>query len=185
MKRKLLIIVTISISIAVVGYGLALIDSTRRARDGIPRISDPRNATYTIDGVAYTLVSGLATKEVAPGSASVSRVSLFGEPIMGDLNGDGVEDAVVMLVYDGGGSGTFFYAALALNDQGNFRGTNALFLGDRIAPQTIEIHDGRAVVNIVERSPGESFAVEPSVTRSVRIVLDERLGVITEDPSRQ
>jgi hypothetical protein len=65
--------------------------------------------------------------------------------VFGDLNEDGNEDAALFLVHQPGGSGTFYYIAAALNANGGFRGTNAVLLGDRIAPQTIEIRDG--VVN--------------------------------------
>jgi hypothetical protein len=49
-----------------------------------------------------------------------------------------------------------------------------MFLGDRIAPQNINIIDGRAVANFVEHHPGESFATPPSVGKSVWIHLDTK-----------
>ena len=134
--------------------------------------SSPLEATYTIKGVDYALKDGKIEKEIVPGSASKEVVRIFGEPVYGDLDADGDADAVMYIQQDMGGSGTFYYAAVAVNDDGNYKGTNAMFLGDRIAPQTVEIHDGRAVVNFAERAAGENFAVAPRMGKSVWIHLD-------------
>lgn len=134
--------------------------------------SDYKNVTYVIGGRPVTLVNGRAESESAPGSASKTITQYFGNEAMGDLNGDGMPDVVFILTQTGGGSGTFFYAVIALKTPDGYRGTNAMFLGDRIAPQTTEIHDGRAVVNFADRAVGESFAVAPHVGKSVWIHLD-------------
>lgn len=134
--------------------------------------NDPLNATYNIQGVDYTLINGKAEREIAPGSASKEIISVFGEPVYGDLNGDGVSDAVMYLTQETGGSGTFFYVVEAINDDGFYRGTNAMYIGDRIAPQNINIEDGRAVVNFADRNPGESFSVKPSLGKSIWVHLD-------------
>ena len=54
---------------------------------------------------------------------------------------------------------------------GGFRGTNAVLLGDRIAPQTIEIRDGVVIANYTDRRPEESMAVPPSVGMSKYLVV--------------
>ena len=60
---------------------------------------------------------------------------------------------------------------MALNANGGFRGTNAVLLGDRIAPQTIEIRDGVVIANYADRRPEESMAVLPSVGMSKYLVV--------------
>jgi hypothetical protein len=60
--------------------------------------SDVKNMNYVIDGQIFSLTNGTVSKEVAPGSASKQTVSIFGEPVYGDLNADGISDAAVMLV---------------------------------------------------------------------------------------
>jgi len=134
--------------------------------------NNPLNTSYTIAGQIYTLVNGQVEKEITPGSASKEVVKVFGEPVYADLNNDGVNDAVMFLTQDSGGSGTFYYAVEAINIDGAYKGTNALFLGDRIAPQNINIDNGRAVVNFAVRKEGDSFATPPSIGKSVWIQLD-------------
>jgi len=142
--------------------------------------SSPLNTTYDIGGEVFTLVNGKAEKDYAPGSATKNKLSVFGEPVYGDLNNDGQIDAAVLLQNDPGGSGTFYYAVLAINNNGVYKSTNALLLGDRISPQTVEIHDGRAVYNYAERKIGEDFSVPPSIGKSLWINLDYKTLEIGE-----
>lgn len=65
-----------------------------------------------------------------------------------------------------GGSGTFYYVTSSAKD------SKPYFLGDRIAPQTIEQDGDMYVVNYADRAPGESFAVQPSVGKTVRLKFD-------------
>ncbi len=144
-------------------------------------VLDVRNMTYTINGETFTLVNSKAEKTYAPGSATKNRFSLFGNPVYGDLDGDGDTDAAVMLVNAPGGSGTFYYAMLVVNNgTSGYKATNAILLGDRIAPQTIEIHDGRALYNFAERRPNEPMTTQPSIGRSVWIHYDSQTGQISE-----
>ncbi len=137
---------------------------------------DARNATYEVAGRPVTLVNGLSEVEAAPGSASKVTTRYFGNEASGDLNGDGVADVGLVLTQSTGGSGTFYYAAAVLTTPGGQFGTNAVLLGDRIAPQTTEVRDGTLIVNYAERRPGEPMTARPSVgvSKSLRI-LDGRL----------
>lgn len=140
----------------------------------------PKNIIYTIDGQQYTLTNGKVEIPSAPGSASMTTVSVFGEPVYGDLDADGDEDAAVLLTMSGGGSGTFYYAVLAQKTDTTYISTNALLLGDRIAPQTVEIHDGRAVYNYAERRADEPMTTVPSIGKSLWVQFDRTTGEIGE-----
>ena len=142
--------------------------------------NNPLNIAFTISGQNYTLANGKVEKEITPGSASKEVVAMFGEPVYGDLNGDGVPDAVMFITQNSGGSGTFFYVVEAINFNGVFKGTNAMLLGDRIAPQNINIIDGQAVANFAERKAGELFTTQPSVGKSVWVYYDKKTGEIGE-----
>lgn len=136
---------------------------------GEPSVLD---TPFIIDGNEFALVNGVAEIEAAPGSASKETLSIFGAPIYGDFDNDGDEDAAVLLQQTSGGSGVFYYAALALFDGTKYVSTNAMFLGDRIAPQTIEIQEGRAVFNYADRKAGEPMTEQPSVGKSVWVHYD-------------
>ncbi len=142
--------------------------------------STPDSIAYTIEGSAYTLENGTYAASEVPGSASMTTVTLFGGPVYGDLDADGDEDAAVLLAYSTGGSGTFYYAALARKLGDIYESTNTLLLGDRIAPQTIEIKDGRAVFNYATRKESDPMSTPPSIGKSLWIHLDPTTGDIGE-----
>jgi tryptophan-rich sensory protein len=125
--------------------------------------ADYKNATYLIEGHAVTLVNGLSEETITPESASRSVTRYFGNEAFGDLNGDGKEDAAFLLTQNNGGSGTFYYVVVALKTDAGYFGTNAILLGDRIAPQTTEIRDGHLVVNYADRAPKEPMTARPEI----------------------
>jgi hypothetical protein len=127
---------------------------------------DPFHASYQVEGRGIQLKGGRHEVRAAPGSATMVRTFVFGQPAYGDLDGDGDEDAVLLLVHLPGGSGTFYYIAAALFEDDKYFGTNAVFIGDRVAPQTLIIRDEVVVCNYADRRPGEAMAVSPSIGQS-------------------
>lgn len=124
---------------------------------------NPLNAVYIIEGKEVTLVNGGSEMEIVPGSASKTITQYFGNNAEGDFNGDNIIDIAFLLTQDSGGSGTFFYVAAALGTEDGYDGTNAIFLGDRIAPQTTEFRNGEIIVNYADRKSGEPMTASPSV----------------------
>lgn len=124
---------------------------------------NPKDGTYIINNTSVTLVNGLSEVEAVSGSASKTITRYFGNDVVGDFNNDGKNDTAFLLTQDGGGSGTFFYVATLINDGKDGLGTNAVFLGDRIAPQTTEFRDEMIIVNFADRKLGEPFSANPSV----------------------
>ncbi len=153
---------------------------------------DVLNFKYNIDGQEFQLKNGSAEVTIAENSATKNKLSTFGDPVELDADKDGDMDYAVLLAHEPGGSGTFFYATLVVNNAGELKQTNALFLGDRIAPQNINVVDGRAVFNYAERLADESMATAPSVGKSLYIQLtsDGTIGEFVPnfegeaDPSR-
>jgi len=133
--------------------------------------SDLKNLTYIIEGQQITLVNGLSQISIASNSAETQTTRYFGNVASGDLTNSGRTGYAFLLTQDNGGSGTFFYLAAALLTDFGYRGTNALLLGDRIAPQSTEINNGIITVNYADRASGEPFSVQPSVgvSRNFRI----------------
>ena len=84
------------------------------------------------------LKDGVFEEPAAPDSATKTKIWLGDLRALGDINGDGAEDALVTLVVDPGGSGTFTYLALVLNENGKARPFAAVLLGDRILVKIAE-----------------------------------------------
>jgi len=91
-------------------------------------------------------------------------------------------DAAVVLTQDSGGSGTFYYVAAAINTGSGTVGTNAILLGDRIAPQNILIQNGEIIANYADRNPGEPMTTSPSVGVSKYFVVNGSTLQATSSP---
>gem|GEM_PF-1138603 len=136
--------------------------------------ASPASASYRIDGRVVALHDGKHAEPAAPGSAALDTTSVWGTPITADLDGD--QDAVVIIATEPGGSGTFYYVAVAELDGGAYTGSAGLLLGDRIDPQRVTFDDGVVTVDYAERRPGEPMSAQPTVTTSKRFVY--RNGVL-------
>lgn len=128
-----------------------------------PVVFEPLNMTYTVENSQVALVDGKST---------IKATTVFGVPTVGDLNSDGRNDAVFIITQDGGGSGKFFYVVVAVNLSAGSLGTNAVLLGDRIAPQNVEIKNGQVIVNYADRKIGEPMTTAPSVGVSMYLSID-------------
>jgi len=143
----------------------ALAETMTPPIDEVVPSKDIENGTYLIEGQPITLVNGVAENGVMPGSESKQITSYFGNEVEVDLNSDGVMDMVFLLQQENGGSGTFYYVAAAIKTADGYLGTNAIFLGDRIAPQStnLDLKDpSRFVVNYVDRKEGEPMSSPPT-----------------------
>lgn len=133
----------------------------------------PVAPTYIINGQPVTLVNGRAESATAPDAAVKVVTQYFGNVATGDLSGDGAPDIAFLITQNSGGSGTFYYVVATLvNADGSYQGTNAVLLGDRIAPQTTEIRNGGIIVNYAERKASEPMTAQPSVgvTKYLKVV---------------
>ncbi len=152
--------------IIVLATGLLIISNRSKVSSGVPVVSSGvgyKDSTYLVDDQTVKITNGVSEIQSEYSSALIVT-RYFGNEAKGDLNGDGVEDIVFLLTQNGGGTGTFYFVAVAFgNKLGGYVGANSVFLGDRIAPQTTEIKDGQVIVNYADRNPGESFTTQPSL----------------------
>ncbi len=150
-------------------------------------IVNMHDATYLIEGQPVTLKNGISSVEAAPGSASKVVTQYFGNEVLHDFDNDGRVDRAFIITQNTGGSGTFYYLVVALNTGNGNIGSEAYLLGDRIAPQTTELsptNNNIIVVNYADRKAGESFAVQPSVGKTVQLLLDPatmKFGVVANN----
>lgn len=93
---------------------------------------------------------------VVPGSAARPVVRLVpGVTATGDLTGDGVDEAAVLLAHNSGGSGVFMHLAVM---QASRRGPDNIAtvrLGDRVKVIAVEIEDGKIRAQLVEHAPDD------------------------------
>ena len=142
--------------------------------------SSPLDTSYLIGDQVVTLVDGHAQVPAAPGSSTTITTGVWGTPEIADLNGDGREDAALVLIHDSGGSGTFYYVVAAIRDDDGYRGTPGVFLGDRIEPRGIAVVDNRITVEFLERAPGDAFAASPSVPAEQLAIYDAETGQLAQ-----
>ena len=118
-----------------------------------------KNAEYYSQdtGTRIRLVNGIyPLKPLAGESQADYFVKLDTEHIVyGDLNNDGQEDAVVILVSRSGGTGTFRQLAVVLNQNGTPNNIANQNLGDRTAINSLTIQSG---VISVDMTPWDSGA---------------------------
>lgn len=142
---------------------------------------DYKNAEYLIEGKRIRLTDGFSEID-SPTDRDISFDSkittrYFNNELKTDLNNDGREDVVFLLLQQISGNNVFFYAVAALNTESGWLGSDGYFLGDRIAVQTTEMspnprHKNVVVVNYADRAPGEPMIVRPSQRKSAYIKLD-------------
>ena len=73
----------------------------------------------------------------------------------GDLDGDGREDAAVVLMGSGGGSGVFVDLAIVLDRSGVPVHAASAPLGDRVQVHGVSIEGSEVVVDVTQHGPGD------------------------------
>ena len=145
-------------------------DDSPQEKTGTPVASEngtfrpnPSNATFIFDDGPITLSQGRNERAITPSSALLEETTLMDKLAYGDINLDGKEDAALFLARYGGGSGTFIYVAAFVSGPVTYRGSEAIFIGDRIAPQSISINKEVVIVEYLDRGPDEALASEPTI----------------------
>lgn len=171
--KKGLIIVLIIIALVI------LVSLRQHKKTDAPATNNAySNLSYQVEGQDILLNNGVAITDIVAGSESKTTTRVFGNEVMADVNSDGMEDAAFILTSDGGGTGTFYYVAVALKTATGYTGTNAVFIGDRIAPQTTEFQNGFIVVNYADRGAGEPMSAPATIGVSKTYTIDN--GVLIE-----
>jgi len=89
------------------------------------------------------------------GAASEIVVAMHPMFALGDLDGDGTQDAVVVLVASGGGSGSFYSLEAVLNQAGKPHHIASAALGDRAQLESLSVASGRITVEMVTHGPND------------------------------
>jgi heat shock protein HslJ len=129
-----------------------------------------RNATYPSeweDSGAITLTNGRYEGEpFVEGGATRLVVTLVSPLAFGDLDGDGVDDAVVILVANPGGSGTFHTLEAVRNERGEPVHLASYSLGDRVRVRSLAIEGGQIALEMVTHGPDDPMCCPTQVVHN-------------------
>lgn len=134
--------------------------------------SRPENASYLIGDNWVQLTDGYSVIKNLSDVSSKTVTRIFSQTEFGDLDKKFGDDAALLLMQQCGGSGSFFYLTAALDAGGLYRGTNAVFLGDRIAPLSVTIRDKQIVVLYSDRRTDEPMVTMPTVIKARRFRME-------------
>ena len=120
-----------------------------------------RNMTYA--GVAeqdpVTLKDGVWEGEpaVAGGASRPTVRYVRNFQVMGDLDGDGVEEAAVLLAAGSGGTGEYIYLAVVGLKEGALKNLGTVLVGDRVQVRKAGIGEGRVFLDLLRAGPEDAL----------------------------
>jgi heat shock protein HslJ len=155
-------------------FGLAFVteaypsEPTKAAMQA-PTLKEIKNASYSgIEGLkgSVKLVDGRwKGRPYKKGSASRPVVSLIGDfRTTGDLDGDGTDDAVVLLNYAPGGTGQLLHLALMARKKGKIQNLATALIGDRVQIRGVRIEQKRIFVDVIQAGPKDAMCCPGEVT---------------------
>lgn len=90
------------------------------------------------------------------GGASRPTVTLLrGSRVTGDVDGDGADEAIVLLAESAGGSGTLLHVAVVDRVGSEPINTATRVLGDRVQVRELAVEDGGLRLDVVRAGPGD------------------------------
>jgi heat shock protein HslJ len=170
MNKILMLIVLLLAAVACQGH-VAVNEIAPAGSNAPPVAEELENATYSgIDENPVTLSNGRWQGEpYVEGGASAPSVGLVGDFLVtGDVDGDGSEEAIVLLWSSSGGSGIYDYIAVMGRDsKGELVNLGTAPLGDRVKVISAEILDGQLIFNVVQAGPGDAACCPGQKVRRV------------------
>jgi heat shock protein HslJ len=116
--------------------------------------------TYRIEGETERLRMRGGRWEgppAAPGSATMPRAQVHTELIArGDLDGDGAEEAVVLLEHEPGGSGSFLHVAVVTRREGRPVMLTSRLVGDRVQVRSLAVRGREIVLEVLRAGPSDA-----------------------------
>jgi heat shock protein HslJ len=127
----------------------------KAAMAGPLKLEELKNGTYTGFGSAegpVTLAGGRwEGQPFMPGGATVPMVVFVGDfHLLADLDGDGAEEAAVLLAENQGGTGERIYLAVVDRKDGAAVNTATVLLGDRVDLRDGRIEGSEIVLDLVQ-----------------------------------
>jgi hypothetical protein len=126
-------------------------------RSGAPTLDELSNATYAgIYDKPVRLEAGLYEGEPFESGASSRPVvkQLQDLVAFADMDGDGVDEGIVVLVENSGGSGAFIHLAIVARRGGQAASLATILIGDRVEVLSLEASAGRVYAQVRGRGIG-------------------------------
>jgi hypothetical protein len=125
----------------------------RRQTTAPPSLTDLRNATYrSLNAESGTVQLSDGRFEDPAGSLTVRLTDFYA---IGDIDGDEVADAVVVLATETGGTGTFISLAGLVNVEGGLQPAGVVLLGDRVRVSELSIVNGLVRVDYLRQGTSD------------------------------
>ena len=118
------------------------------------------NGTYrSPDWGEFELTDGVyyRTPSTSQESPETYTTRFHGPIFYGDINTDGLEDALVILGTQNGGSGHLIELAAVLNQNGNAYNVATTSLGDRVVVESGKVENGTIVLNMRVQGPNDGL----------------------------
>ena len=151
-----------------------------------------RNAEYRLpllgdQDAPIRLVDGMGTLVYGEGATERQTVGIVNDTVaFGDLDGDGIADAAVVVFISGGGSGTFIHLVAVLDRNGAPEQAAWAFLGDRVPVRNLAVTGGRIVAHTVTHRPSDGLCCPTlEITRTFGLEGDQlvpRQALVIESP---
>jgi Tol biopolymer transport system component len=147
-----------------------------------------KNAEYQNEFITSgkaKLTNGIYKEPTAPGAATQVEIRLSDTVVLTDLNSDGGSDAVVILSAARGGSGTFYYLAVLLNQNGVPLHVASFLLGDRVQIKGMTFENGEIAVNMIAHGSRDAICCPTqAVTRRYRFQNNKLIALATQSPTQ-
>jgi len=145
-------------AIAILELPTAILQATPQAVNSTLSLDMLRNTTYrSPDWGEFQLSDGVyyRTPPTAQESPETYTTRLLDTVLYGDINQDGLEDAVIFLNTQNGGTGHFIEMAAVLNLNGNPVNISTQYLGDRVIVESGTVQGGSITVNLRVQGPND------------------------------
>ena len=155
------------------------LEQLRNAEFHLPLLGDENTPIQFTDGEGQIAFGEGATERVYAGL--VNDTVAFG-----DLDGDGIADAAVVIFTSGGGSGTFKHLIAVLDRDGAPVQAARAFLGDRVRVESMTISSGEIVATMLAHRRSDGLCCPTlNVTRAFALRGDQlvpRQALVIESP---
>lgn len=131
-----------------------------QAESGAPTLAELENATFTgMEEGPVTLLNGSwEGKPYVEGGASQPTASLVDNVYYtGDLNGDGNQEAVVIIWRSGGGTGEYSYVMVMARQNGEIKTIGSALIGDRVKLRSGKVVDGSIILDVLQAGENDAM----------------------------